>query len=150
MVKKSVDTGVIPAEPDINLSEFGFDFIEEGIRELVKVLWEFDYKTIYSCAGHLNDSKPYPWVVILTDIANSQSKRDKLLLAIGRYNISLGENGNFPESLKMWTLAPILVHNGLALFLMPADRNTSRSTEKITELRNSAKKLAEFLEINLE
>lgn len=134
-----------PLLPELDLDIKGFDVVEVGVRELVKVLWGLGYRTVCSCAGHTKGLEPYPWVVIPVGSANISNPLDKLAMAVARFNVSLGKNGRLPEALKTWVLAPHCHVQGLLIYLQPLDTNIGRLPERISELRQSSAKLALFV-----
>jgi len=134
-----------PLLPELDLDVRGFDVVEVGVRELVKVLWGLGYRTVCSCAGHTKGLEPYPWVVIPMGSASISNPLEKLALAVARFNVSLGKNGSLPEALKTWVLAPHCHIGGLLIYLQPLDTNVVRSPQRISELRQSSEKLASFI-----
>ncbi|MEI6843319.1 MAG: hypothetical protein WCK48_02340 [bacterium] len=138
---------IIPLEPDLNLEYIGFNYVEEGIRVLVKTLWKIGYKTACSCAGHVKNLEPYPWVVIPVNLAQDQFL-NKLAIAVARYNMSLGKDGGMPRAIDTWSLIPIIATAGFMIYLQPTDINRERSTARISELRKSSSDLATFIEKN--
>jgi hypothetical protein len=139
------DHPTIPFPPEMDLEVQGFEVVELGIRELVKVLWKFGYRTVCSCAGHRHDLEPYPWVVIPMNLAVVSNPLEKLAKAVARYNVSLEKDGKMPQALMIWTLSPLCRDQELVIYLQPLDTNTVRSLKKISELRRSATKMAHFM-----
>jgi hypothetical protein len=135
-----------PIEAKLNLDDVGFRIIESGVQDLVRVLWQRGYKTIASCAGHKRELEPYPWVAISIDPADSQNLLEKLLNAVARFNMSLGENGRLPEALKTWVLVPLFTISGFAIYIQPYDNNPICDPDKISELRKTSRNLAHFIE----
>lgn len=141
---------IIPFDPEMDLEICGFDYVEEGVRNLVKVLWKHSYKTVCSCAGHENDLSPYPWIVIPINLNTQGTMFPKLVEVIAKFNMSLGENGQLARDIDTWSIIPIIAPScGFAIYLEPTDINVKRSTQRISELRKSANNLAFFLEKEL-
>lgn len=137
---------IIPLHPELDLREVGFDVVELGVRNLVKILWELGYRTVCSCAGHPKELEPYPWVVIPIDLTVSGEQLLKLAEAVAHFNISLGKDGRLPQALRTWALVPISGPSGFAIYLQPLNPNTRRSPKTISRLRTSADQLALYLE----
>jgi hypothetical protein len=134
-----------PFPPDLSLDERGFGVIEEGVKELVKVLWELGFRTACSCAGHTHALEPYPWVAMPIGLSKIDNPLDKLSRSVARFNKSLGKDGSMPKALETWVLVPLLMGQELLIYLQPLDVNLDCSKEKLSELRRSAKSMALFL-----
>ncbi|MCX6758173.1 MAG: hypothetical protein NTX14_00510 [Candidatus Nealsonbacteria bacterium] len=135
-----------PYEAGLNLDHVGFSVVEQGIRDLVKILWKLGYKTICSCAGHERALEPYPWIAIPMEFTGLENQPEKLFRTVARFNISLGENGALPEALEAWILLPMNTPYGFTVYLQPYDNNQRRDPEKISQLRQASQKLALFIE----
>jgi hypothetical protein len=137
---------IMPLPPEMDLEEYGFEIIEEGVKKLVKVLWRLNYKTVCSCAGHKSALEPYPWVAILIDLNDPTKQLERLAETVARFNISIGKNGNLPRAIDTWTLMPIISPKGFSIYLQPCNINTRRSFKKILRLRKAADELASYIE----
>jgi hypothetical protein len=135
-----------PYEIGLDLEDVGFSVIEQGIRDLVKILRKLGYKTICSCAGHERALEPYPWIAIPMEFTGHRDQLEKLFRAVARFNISLGENGALPEALEAWILLPMNTSYGFTVYLQPYDNNQRRDPEKISQLRQASRRLALFIE----
>ncbi len=135
-----------PYDSGLDLDRVGFSVVEQGIRDLVKILWKLGYKTICSCAGHEKALEPYPWIAIPMESTGPRNQLEKLFGIVARFNISLGENGALPEALAAWILLPMNTSYGFTVYLQPYDNNQRRDPEKISQLRQVSQKLALFIE----
>ncbi len=130
-----------------DLGVTGFEVVEEGIRSLVVVLWERGYNTVCSCAGHIGGLEPLPWITILVNEADPWSLL-RLNQAVGRFNLSQGENGMLPETAVTWVLSPQITQGGLAVYLRPQSLNERRDRKEILRLREIGEKLAKFIQLH--
>lgn len=136
---------VIGKVPELDLNIEGFKVIEQGVRDLVIVLWERGYRTVCSCAGHTKAFEAAPWVTILIDEADHQLLF-KLFLAVGRFNLNKGEDGKLPRSIDTWVLSPQQVDEKFAVYLRPQVLNERRSYKEIKRLQRLGAELASFIE----
>lgn len=138
-----IDFSGVPMEPELNLDECGVAIIDDGVRELVKVLHDFGYKTVCSCGGHLHELEAYPWVVIIPDEGDF-SNVNSLIRALGRFNGKKCRE-QAPKATEFWSLNPLVLNGTLALYLSPSDLNLDRSFDRMVELCLDGEKLAAFL-----
>jgi hypothetical protein len=137
---------IIPLYPEMDLEAVGFDVVEKGVRDLVRILWKLGYRTVCSCAGHERELEPFPWVAIPMDTASPRRPLEKLAHAVARFNMTFGTNGQLPALKDTWALVPLFGPCGFAIYLQPSDNNKGESLARISELRKISKSLADYLE----
>ena len=140
---------IIPLEAALDLNQEGFQIIERGVRRLVEVLWRRGYRTVCSCAGHIKELDPFPWIAISLDL-NAPIKLAKIANAVARFNMMFGKDGHLPEWEDTWTLCPLISPSGFSIYLHPLDSNKIRSLSRISELRQRADVLASLFEKELD
>jgi hypothetical protein len=136
----------IPLPPDLDLTKEGFGVVDQGVRELVRVLWKLGYETVCSCAGHEKELEPYPWVVIPINMVSGAKPLKKLAELVAKFNLTQGVNGQLPQAIKTWALIPMMGPAGFAIYLQPFENNAAHSPETISKLRKQADALAIFME----
>jgi hypothetical protein len=137
---------IIKLPPELDL-ERGLSIIEKGIRDLVKVLHEREFKVVCSCAGHTS-FLPYPWLAFLLRDDNDQKLLLRLMKLLAIFNKAQGKNGAMPRSEDVWTLEPIIVEENVTVHLHSANLNNACTPETISRLRKQGRALAEFVAAN--
>lgn len=134
------------------------EYIEPGVRELVKALHIFGIKTKMSCEGHILDPwhrgiltgvYPWPWIILMDEI----EKVDVLQKNLDLWNREYPENN--------WILSRERIHgsftprhidnmlrekpNMTILALTPESENRNWSPETLTMFQQHAKDFGQFL-----
>lgn len=139
---KRFDFKGVPYDAEINLDKSGFEVIDEGVRELVKVIHEMGFETICSCGGHTHVLEAFPWLVFKIKIGNDNL--NQLISTLCHFNSQKIIN-SAPRAVDFWSLNFIDFSGVSAAYLCPSDINEKKSLKRLIELCKDGESLAKTL-----